>query len=135
MTLVDTNVLLDLVTDDSQWFDWSAKAMEVEAVKGPLCINAVIYAELSTRYESVEAVDEFVTQAGLQIVEIPRAAAFLAGKAFVRYRSAGGTKSGVLSDFFIGAHAAALDIPVLTRDVRRYRTYFPNLRLVAPQMN
>ena len=134
MTLVDTNVLLDLATD-SQWFDWSARAIEVEAVKGPLWINAVIYAELSVRYDSVEAVDEFVRQAGAQIAEIPRRAAFLAGKAFGRYRLAGGSKTGVLSDFIIGAHAVALDIPVLTRDVRRYRTYFPELRLIAPQLN
>ena len=135
MTLVDTNVLLDLATDDSQWFDWSVKTVEDEAAKGHLYINAVIYAELSTRYASVEAVDEFVAQTGVQIVEIPRTAAFLAAKAFTRYRAAGGTRTGVLSDFFIGAHAATLDIPVLTRDVGRYRTYFPNLRLIAPHLN
>lgn len=135
MTFVDTNVLLDLATNDSQWFDWSAKAIDTEAVKGPLWINAIIYAELSVRYDSVEAVDEFVRQAGAQIVEIPRTAAFLAGKAFARYRSSGGIKTGVLSDFIIGAHATVLDIPVLTRDVKRYRTYFPELRLIAPQLN
>lgn len=135
MILVDTNVLLDVATDDSEWFDWSARALADEAVKGPLYINAIVYAELSTRYAGVEAVDSFIEQMGVSIKEIPRTAAFLAAKAYGRYRVAGGTRTGVLSDFFIGAHATALDIPVLTRDVRRYRTYFPNLRLVAPQLN
>lgn len=135
MTLVDTNILLDIATDDSEWFDWSAKAIAEEAVKGPLFINAIVYAELSIRYGSVEAVDTFVAEIGARLIEIPRTAAFLAAKAYGRYRSAGGTRTGVLSDVFIGAHAATLDIAVLTRDVRRYRTYFPNLRLIAPQLN
>lgn len=135
MILVDTNILLDLVTDDSQWFDWSARTIQDAAVDGPLCINAIIYAELSARYDSTANVDDFVEAAGVQFFDIPRKAAFLAAKAFGRYRSAGGTKTGVLSDFFIGAHASALDIPLLTRDVRRYRTYFPDLHLIAPQLN
>jgi predicted nucleic acid-binding protein len=135
LILIDTNVLLDIATRDSHWAEWSLEAVEAEAVKGPLYINAIVYAELSSRYESVEAVDGFLVQTGTQIVEIPRAAAFLAAKAYGRYRASGGTRTGVLSDFFIGAHAAALDIPVLTRDVRRYRTYFPNLRLIAPKLN
>lgn len=135
MTLVDTNVLLDLATDDSRWFDWSSRAVEDEAVKGPLYINGIIYAELSARYTTATEVDEFVELAGVQFLDIPRNAAFLAAKAFGRYRAAGGLKTGVLSDFFIGAHAAALDIPILTRDVRRYHTYFPDLRLIAPQLN
>lgn len=135
MTLVDTNILFDLATDDSQWYEWSRRAVEDAAVSGPLYINAVIYAELSTRYEHADEVDEFVTIAGIQFADIPRTAAFLAAKAFGSYRAAGGVRTGVLSDFFIGAHALALDIPILTRDVRRYRTYFPQLRLIAPQLN
>lgn len=135
MTLIDTNVLLDLATGDSQWFDWSSRAVEDEAVKGPLYINGIIYAELSARYSTAAEVDEFVALAGVQFLDIPRKAAFLAAKVFARYRTSGGSKTGVLSDFFIGAHAAALDIPILTRDVRRYRTYFPDLRLIAPQLN
>ena len=135
MILVDTNILLDVTTGDSLWAEWSLQALEQEAVKGPLHINVIVYAELSSRYTSVEAVDSFVAQIGAQIIEIPRAAAFLAAKAFAHYRAAGGTRTGVLSDFFIGAHATALNIPVLTRDVRRYRSYFPNLRLVAPHLN
>lgn len=135
MILVDTNILLDVTTGDPLWAEWSLQALEQEAVKGALHINVIVYAELSSRYASVEAVDSFVAQIGAQIIEIPRTAAFLAAKAFARYRAAGGTRTGVLSDFFIGAHATALNIPVLTRDVRRYRSYFPNLRLVAPHLN
>jgi predicted nucleic acid-binding protein len=135
VTFVDTNVLLDLATDDPAWFRWSLDTLKKEAVKGPLCINAIVYAELSSRYESVEAVNEFLAQTGVQMMEISRPTAFLAAKAFSRYRSEGGTKAGVLPDFFIGAHATILNVPVLTRDVGRYRTYFPELRLIAPQMN
>lgn len=135
MILIDTNVLLDVATGDPEWAEWSLQAVESEAVKGPLYINVIVYAELSTRYSSVEAVEDFVERIGVKSLEIPRAAAFLAAKAYGSYRSAGGTRTGVLSDFFIGAHAATLDIPVLTRDVRRYRTSFPNLRLIAPELN
>lgn len=135
MILVDTNILLDLATKDSEWWEWSLDAIKAAALEGPLYINAIIYAELSARYKHSGEVDEFVAIAGVQFIDIPRGAAFLAAKAFGRYRAAGGMRTGVLSDFFIGAHAAALDIPVLTRDVGRYRTYFPNLRLIAPQLN
>jgi predicted nucleic acid-binding protein len=133
LILIDTNVLLDLATDDPRWLDWSARAMESHALNGPLWINPIIYAELSARYERFEAVEEFVQGAGVQVIDIPRSAAFLAAKAFARYRASGGAKTGVLSDFFIGAHAAVLEIPLLTRDVGRYRTYFPKLRIFAPQ--
>lgn len=135
MILVDTNVLLDLATRDSQWAAWSLGAIQAAAVDGPLYINAIIYAELSVRYSSVKEVDDFIEIAGVQLLDIPRVAAFVAAKAFGRYRTSGGAKTGVLSDFFIGAHAVSLDIPVLTRDVRRYQTYFPDLRLIAPQLN
>lgn len=135
MILVDTNILFDLATDNSEWFDWSQGAMQAGASEGGLCINAVIYAELSARYVSLKAVDEFVAIAGLELAAIPREAAFLAAKAFGQYRAAGGAKTGVLSDFFIGAHAVALKIPILTRDVRRYRTYFPEVDLISPNMN
>jgi predicted nucleic acid-binding protein len=135
LILVDTNILLDVATDDPEWFEWSAQAISEEALKGPLCINAIIYAEFSARYATIEAVDDFVARIGVQMLNIPRAAAFMAAKAHLLYRSTGGTRTAVLSDFFVGAHAATLDIPVLTRDVRRYRTYFPNLRVIAPQMN
>lgn len=132
MTLVDTSVLFDLVTNDTLWFDWSAAQMDAASRRGRLAINPVIYAELSVRHPTVASVEAFVSAAGLELLEVPRTALFLAGKAFVRYRRAGGVKTGVLSDFFIGAHAAALDMPLLTRDPCRVQTYFPDLTLIAP---
>ncbi|WP_274629327.1 type II toxin-antitoxin system VapC family toxin [Arvimicrobium flavum] len=135
MTLVDTNILLDLATRDAAWWEWSLDAVKGAAIQGPLYINGIIYAELSARYSTAAEVDEFIDIAGVQFLDIPRKAAFLAAKAFGRYRAAGGSRTGVLSDFFIGGHAVVLDIPILTRDVRRYRTYFPDLRLIAPQLN
>lgn len=132
MTLVDTNVLFDLATDDAQWFEWSASALEAAAAEGPIYINAIVYAELSARYDKSSDVDNFIEIAGVELIDLSRRATFLAAKAFGEYRTKGGMKTGVLSDFFIGAHAAALNIPLLTRDVRRYRTYFPDVRLIAP---
>ncbi len=132
MTLVDTNVLVDLVSDNSAWADWSQASLETASLLGPLVINEVIYAELSVRYEDMAALDRYLDEAGIDFISLPKAALFLAGKAFARYRSAGGSKSGVLPDFFIGAHAAVAGIPLLTRDISRYRTYFPDIILVAP---
>lgn len=132
MTLVDTNVLLDLVTADPQWADWSIASLETASLRGPLFINDVVYAELSVRYERIELLDEFIGRAGLEIVGLPRPALFLAGKVFAQYRRAGGTRSGVLPDFFIGAHAAVSRLPLLTRDEERYRTYFPTVELISP---
>ncbi|MCA6111439.1 type II toxin-antitoxin system VapC family toxin [Bradyrhizobium cenepequi] len=133
MTLVDSNVLLDLATDDEKWADWSQAQLEQTASAGPLLINNVIYAEVSIRYGTVEAVDGTLRDLRIEVVEIPRAALFLAGKAYLQYRAAGGIRTGVLSDFFIGAHAAVEQLPLLTRDVRRYRTYFPTVTLIAPE--
>ncbi|MDA8230095.1 MAG: type II toxin-antitoxin system VapC family toxin [Magnetospirillum sp.] len=133
MTLVDTNVLLDLVTDDPVWADWSIRQLDIAAIKGPLAINGVVYAELSVRFERIEALEKVLAESGIALEEIPRAALFLAGKAFQRYRSAGGIRNGVLPDFFIGAHAAVAGLPLLTRDVQRYRTHFPSINLIAPQ--
>lgn len=133
MTLVDTNILLDLVTDDPVWADWSLAQLEAASLRGPLAINDVIYAELAVRYDSIEALDRFLDAAGIVMIPIPRAALFLAGKVFVAYRKAGGTRTGVLPDFFIGAHAAVDRRPLLTRDLGRYRTYFPSLELIAPE--
>lgn len=132
MTLVDTNVLLDLVTADPKWADWSVAALETASLRGPLFINDVVYAELSIRYERIELLDEFIAKAGLEMAGLPRPALFLAGKAFSQYRRAGGTRSGVLPDFFIGAHAAVGRLPLLTRDEGRYRTYFPTVELISP---
>ncbi len=132
MTLIDTNVLLDLVTDDPNWADWSVAQLEAASLNGPLLINDVVYAELAVRYDRVEHLEEFVDEAGLVIAPMPRAALFLAGKVFTQYRRSGGSRTGVLPDFFIGAHAAVSELPLLTRDVGRYRTYFPSLKLITP---
>ncbi|MDH6295610.1 type II toxin-antitoxin system VapC family toxin [Agrobacterium fabrum] len=134
MTFVDTNVLLDLVTDDPVWADWSIEQLELASVSGPLYINGVVYAELAVRYERIEELDAFVDQAGLKFTPFPRAALFLAGKAFTEYRRRGGTRTGVLPDFFIGAHAAIQNLPLLTRDVARYRSYFPTVTLISPEV-
>jgi len=132
MILVDTNVLLDVLSGDAQWSEWSRTHLESCAARDRLCINPVIYAELSVGYERIEDVENVVSAAGLVIAEIPRPALFLAGKVFRAYRANRGLKTGVLPDFFIGAHAALEGAPLLTRDAARYRTYFPSLRLVAP---
>ncbi|MEO9782215.1 MAG: type II toxin-antitoxin system VapC family toxin [Sedimentitalea sp.] len=132
MTLVDTNVLLDLVTDDPRFSDWSISQLEAASLTGPLLINDVVYAELSVRYETKELLDELIKGIGLKLEPIPTAALFLAGKVFQKYRQSGGTRTGVLPDFFIGAHAAVCEYPLITRDVGRYRTYFPRLVLITP---
>lgn len=132
MLLVDTNVLLDLVTDDPDWSEWSLARLEESALAGPILINDVVYAETSLRYERIEDLDAMIALAGIEMATTPRAALFLAGKAFKRYRAAGGTRTGVLPDFFIGAHAAVEGLPLLTRDASRYRSYYPNIRLIAP---
>jgi len=130
--LVDTNVLLDLVTDDPSWAEWSLARLEEAALAGPVLINDVVYAETSIRYERIEDLDAMLADAMIDIAPTPRPALFLAGKAFQQYRAAGGVRTGVLPDFFVGAHAAVEGWPLLTRDARRYRAYFPKLTLIAP---
>lgn len=132
MTLVDSNVLLDVVTDGEIWADWSQDQLERAALSGPLVINDVVYAEVSARYATIEAVDSILDELNIEIVPTPRAALFLAGKAFLQYRASGGLRTGVLADFFIGAHAVVERLPLLTRDARRYRSYFPAIVLIAP---
>ncbi len=133
MTLVDTNVLLDVFTKDPKWLDWSLARLSDAAIRGPLLINDVIYAETSTRYTTIDHFEAVVAAAGIAVAPTPRKALFLAGKAFARYRGAGGIRTGVLADFFIGAHAAVARLPLLTRDARRYRSYFPTVELIAPE--
>ena len=132
MFLVDTNVLLDLVTDDPVWSDWSLGCLEQAALAGPLFINGVVYAETSIRYDRIEDLDAMLVDAGIGLAPTPRPALFLAGKAFRRYRRSGGIRTGVLPDFFIGAHAAIEGWRLLTRDAERYRRYFPRVDLIAP---
>lgn len=132
MILVDTNVLLDLVTNDPDWSEWSLARLEEAALAGPILINDIVYAETSIRYSRIEDLDEMLAQAMIEIAPMPRPALFLAGKAFQRYRTTGGTRTGVLPDFFIGAHAAIESWPLLTRDADRYRSYFPKIVLITP---
>ena len=132
MILVDTNVLLDVVENDPVWADWSQRQLEAASLREPLAINAVIYAELSLAFDRIEGLEEVIEEAGLEMIEIPREALFLAGKAFLKYRQQHGTKTNVLPDFFIGAHAAVVEAELLTRDRARYGTYFPTVKLLSP---
>ncbi|NZA02666.1 type II toxin-antitoxin system VapC family toxin [Ottowia beijingensis] len=132
MMLVDTNVLVDVLEDDPEWADWSIGQLRTQSRVHRLVINPVIYAELSLTFSTVEALDEVLAGMQLPVVEMPRPALFLAGKAFAQYRRRGGTKGNVLADFFIGAHAAVAGWPILTRDGSRYQSYFPTVNLVMP---
>ena len=132
MLLVDTNVLIDVVQDDPQWAAWSVGQLRAQARLHELAINPVIYAELSLSYTTLEALDRVVRTLELRLCEVPRPALYLAGRAYLQYRQRGGQKTGVLPDFFIGAHAAVEGWPLLTRDAARFRTYFPTLEIVAP---
>lgn len=132
MLLVDTNVLVDVLEDDPGWADWSVRQLRAQSQVHELLINPVIYAELSLTFDSVQALDDAIEGMGITVKELPRPALFLAGKAFVKYRRGGGSKGNVLADFFIGAHAAVLGCPILTRDARRYRGYFPTVVLIVP---
>ena len=128
-TLVDTNVLLDIVQEDDNWFDWSTSMMEPAAHDGHLCINPIIYAEVGAFYTHVEDLDDALP---LKRVQLPWAAGFLAGHAYIKYRRAGGARRSPLPDFYIGAHAAVSGLSLLTRDPNRYRRYFPTVRVIAP---
>ena len=135
MLLVDTNVLLDVLLDDPAWADGSVRQLRAQAQVHELFINPMIYAELSLAFDEVAAVDEAIERMCITCHELPRPALFLAGRAFVKYRREGGTKANVLPDFFIGAHAAVLGCGILTRDERRYRSYFPRVSLVTPEVS
>lgn len=132
MLLVDTNVLVDVLEDDPDWADWSIAQLRAQSQLRPLAINPVVYAELSLTFQSHGALDAVLADMEIAVEEIPRPALFLAGKAFVRYRRGGGARQNVLPDFFIGAHAAVTGWPLLTRDAKRYRSYFPTVEVIAP---
>ncbi len=132
MPLVDTNILFDLLTNDPIWADWSFRQLETHALLDRLLVNPVVYAELSVSFDRADDVDAFLDGTGIEVDEVPRAALFLAGRAFQKYRAQRGTRTGVLPDFFIGAHAVAEGIGLLTRDARRYRSYFPGIMLITP---
>jgi len=135
MIFVDTNVVIDVATNDPIWADWSQRQLGAALRRQPLAINDVVYAELCVGYRRMEQVDRLIARIGLTVDPIPRQALFLAGKAFQRYRGRGGRKTGVLADFFIGAHAVASDAALITRDPRRYRAYFPGIELITPNLN
>ena len=135
MLLVDTNVLVDVLENDPEWADWSIGQLRAQSKVQRLAINPIIYSELSLTFSTVEALDKAIENMGLSVIEVPRPALFLAGKAFVRYRRQGGTKSNVLGDFFIGAHAAVSGHAILTRDTRRFAAYFPSVKLIAPDIS
>jgi predicted nucleic acid-binding protein len=130
--LVDSNVLLDVVTEDPEWFGWSSDALSRCAEESTLVVNPIIFAEVSIGFDRIEDLDELLSEV-VQRAPLPWEAAFLAGKAFVRYRKRGGRKRSALPDFYIGAHAAVAGMALLTRDAARYRTYFPDVRVIAPE--
>ena len=131
-TLVDSNVILDVVTEDEDWVDWSASALARAADSGRLVINPLVYAEVSVGFDTIEALDDALPPDYYTREALPWEAAFLAARAFLKYRRKGGAKQAPLPDFYIGAHAAIRRYRLLTRDARRYRTYFPTVEIIAP---
>lgn len=134
-TIVDSNVLLDVMTEDVVWATWSADSLAEAAELGPVAINPIVYGRVSVRFNRIEDVDETLTRADYRRLELPRDAAFLAGKAFVDDRRCGGSKRPPLPNFYIGAHAAVSSMRLLTRDASRWRTYFPTVDPVVPPKN
>jgi predicted nucleic acid-binding protein len=131
-TMIDSNVLLDVLTDNTKWRDWSSQAITRAAETSILVINAIIYAEVSVGFIGIEDVNDALPPATFAREAIPYEAAFLAGKAYLSYRRRGGTRTSPLPDFFIGAHAAVAGHQLITRDATRFRSYFPNLGLISP---
>ena len=132
--LVDSNIILDVFLDDPNWAEWSESKLIKFSSISKLFINPVIYSEVSVGFKRIEELESALTHSDFQMLEIPREALFLAGKAFLKYRKNRGTKISPLPDFYIGAQAAIFEMDLLTRDVTRYRTYFPTVRLIGPEM-
>ncbi len=132
MILVDTNILIDIASGDENWAEWSINALADAMARGPLAINAIIYSEFSLGFSTEAACEAEIARFDPLFLDLPRAAGFRAGRAFRDYRRRGGARSSALPDFFIGAQASVLGVPLLTRDAGRYRTYFPEVELVAP---
>lgn len=130
--LVDSNVILDIFLNDLKWADWSQAKLEEYSDHTSLYINSIIYSEISIGFKLIEDLESAISKAGFQFLDIPKEALFLAGKAFIKYKRRGGTKRTPLPDFFIGAQAAVFNLELLTRDVTRYQTYFPTVKLIAP---
>lgn len=130
--IVDSNIVLDVVTRDPTWLPWSLNQLNRHALGGKLIINDIVFAEISVRFPDFETLDTFVGEAGLALEAIPRAGLFLAGQAFKLYRDRGGSRDGILPDFLIGAHAAITGRSLITRDRQRFRSYFPTVELITP---
>ena len=130
--LIDSNVILDIFEDDPVWAEWSESMLDRYAQTHVLCINPVIYSEISIGFQKIEELETVISKCGFQMRQLPKEALFLAGKVFVRYRKRKGIKVSPLPDFFIGAHAAVEDLHLLTRDVARFKTYFPTVQLISP---
>jgi predicted nucleic acid-binding protein len=131
MVLVDSNVLLDVITSDPKWLDWSVNRLESSLSQG-LAINPIVYAELTAAFHRSDELDRALDFSELKRLPLPYTAAFRAGRVFLEYRRRGGGRLSPLPDFFIGAHAEVEGLMILTRDAKRYRTYFPKVRLIAP---
>ena len=133
--LVDSNVVLDIFLDDPRWAEWSESALNKYNDIAILYINSIIYSEVSIGFERIEELESAMNRAGFQILEIPKEALFLAGKAFLKYKKGKGMKISPLPDFYIGAQAAVLNLDLITRDLLRYRTYFPTVKLISPEIS
>jgi predicted nucleic acid-binding protein len=130
--LVDSNIVLDVFTDDPNWADWSESMLEEYSTVSTLYINSIVYSEISIGFNRIEDLESAISGAGFQMLDFPKEALFLAGKAFLKYKKKRGARSSPLPDFFIGAQAAVLNIALITRDVSRYRSYFPTVNLISP---
>lgn len=130
--MVDSNVILDIFLDDPLWAEWSVSRLNEYSSTGTLYINPVVYSEVSIGFKHLEDLESALRRAGVKMLEIPKEALFLAGKAFLEYRKRGGVRRSPLPDFYIGAHAAVLSTKLITRDQSRYGTYFPTVELIAP---
>ncbi len=130
--LIDSCVLLDLFTDDPNWADWSENILEQYAQTNTLYVNSMVYTEISMGFQKIEELEEAIAELGIKVLEIPREALFLSGKVFLKYRKNKGTKVSPLPDFFIGAHAAVSKLDLISRDISKYKTYFPQVRLIYP---
>jgi len=130
--LVDSNIVLDVFLNDPKWADWSESKLDEYDQLGILYINSIVYSEISIGFKRIENLESAIAKAGLQMLEIPKEALFLAGKAYLKYKKRKGTKRTPLPDFFIGAQAAVQNLDLVTRDVSRYQSYFPTVKLITP---
>ena len=130
--LIDSNIILDVFLNDPKWGDWSEAKLEEYSAQTTLYINSIIYSEISIGFKHIENLETAIDKSGFKALDIPNEALFLAGKAFLKYKRKGGIKTSPLPDFFIGAHAAVLNLVLLTRDVSKYQTYFPKVKLISP---